>query len=294
MTGRENVYLNGAILGLHKHEIDAQFDEIVDFAEIGEFIDAPVATYSSGMRVRLGFAVATSVSPSLLLIDEVLAVGDMGFRMKCLNRLASIMDTSAIIFVSHSMPDVMRVCDQIMHLQNGVMRCLSHDCASVVSDYYSVFEGNTGSTFQEGATTVTDVMLNGRCGSEFVEIAGFGPLEIGMCITLGKILKTPMLRIVLWNQAGLPVLEVLDENHGHFSLQKTTDPQYVTVKLARLALNAGRHTVNIAISDGIDGEILYRGENVAAFGVKASLASWAGYFSPAFCDIQTKAKCYGK
>ena len=102
-SGRENIYLNGAILGISRGELDAQFDKIVEFSEIGDFIDAPVATYSSGMRVRLGFSVAIAMKPDVLLIDEVLAVGDLGFKVKCLNEINELMKNAAVIFVSHSM-----------------------------------------------------------------------------------------------------------------------------------------------------------------------------------------------
>lgn len=111
MTGRENIFLNGAILGLSKEFIRKNFDSIVDFAEIHDFLDAPVSTYSSGMRVRLGFAIATISNPDLLLLDEILAVGDAKFRIKCYERISKISDSAAIIFVSHSMEQVSRICD---------------------------------------------------------------------------------------------------------------------------------------------------------------------------------------
>jgi len=104
LTGRENIYVNGAVLGFSKKEIDARFDEIVDFAGLGEFIDAPVQTYSSGMHVRLGFAIAAQLNPDILLVDEILAVGDMAFRMKCMNRIWSLMKSGlGVILVSHNM-----------------------------------------------------------------------------------------------------------------------------------------------------------------------------------------------
>ncbi len=104
LTGRENIYVNGAVLGLSKREIDAKYDEIVDFADIGEFIDAPVQSYSSGMQVRLGFAVAVAVRPDILLLDEVLAVGDVNFQAKCFNTLASFRrQGTAFMLVSHNM-----------------------------------------------------------------------------------------------------------------------------------------------------------------------------------------------
>ena len=120
LTGRENVYVNGAVLGLKKKEIDAKFDEIVDFAEIGEFIDAPVQSYSSGMQVRLGFAVASAVEPDVLLLDEVLAVGDVSFQAKCFNVLADMRTRGVpFILVSHNMHSVARYCEKVAFMKQG-------------------------------------------------------------------------------------------------------------------------------------------------------------------------------
>ncbi len=114
LTGRENVYVNGAILGMSKREIDAKFDEIVEFAELGEFIDMSVKHYSSGMHVRLGFAIAMQMRPDVLIIDEILAVGDAGFRHKCYRQISKIMKETAVIMVSHNM-------DHIGHLASNVL-----------------------------------------------------------------------------------------------------------------------------------------------------------------------------
>ena len=120
MTGRENIYINGTILGMQNNDIDEIIDEIIDFAEVGEFIDAPVSTYSSGMRVRLGFAVAVQVRPEILLIDEVLAVGDISFQNKCIRHLRNLLnDNRSIIFVSHSMANVRRICSRAILMNHG-------------------------------------------------------------------------------------------------------------------------------------------------------------------------------
>jgi lipopolysaccharide transport system ATP-binding protein len=121
LTGRENIYVNGSILGLSKAEIDAKFEEIIDFAEIGEFIDAPVQSYSSGMQVRLGFAVASVLlKPDVLLLDEVLAVGDASFQTKCINSIKKISaEGTAIIFVSHDMHQILRFCNVGLYLSKG-------------------------------------------------------------------------------------------------------------------------------------------------------------------------------
>jgi lipopolysaccharide transport system ATP-binding protein len=119
LSGRENIYINGSILGLSKKEIDSKIDEIIDFAEINDFIDSPVQSYSSGMQVRLGFAVATTLDPDVLILDEVLAVGDAGFRHKCYSRIGRLQRNAAVIFVSHSMEFVAQICNRVLHLQPG-------------------------------------------------------------------------------------------------------------------------------------------------------------------------------
>jgi len=120
LSGRENIYNNGAVLGFTRAEIDAKVEEIIDFAELREFIDMPVRNYSSGMKVRLGFAVAAQMEPDVLIIDEVLAVGDLAFRMKCYNHLMNVISKHvAIILVSHSVVDIMRLCDNVMVMESG-------------------------------------------------------------------------------------------------------------------------------------------------------------------------------
>ena len=120
LSGRENIYVSASILGMSKKEIDEKFDSIVQFAGIGDFLDMPVKNYSSGMYVRLGFSIAVNIEPEVLLIDEVLAVGDLSFRYKSLRRLAELRDkTHAVIFVSHNMEQIINLCDNVMVLDNG-------------------------------------------------------------------------------------------------------------------------------------------------------------------------------
>ncbi len=119
MTGRENIYINGSILGITREELDAHFDGIVDFSEIGDFLDAPVSTYSSGMRVRLGFAIATSIIPDVLLLDEVFAVGDVVFRQRALERIQHIVDHSAVIITSNRPQYIEMLCSRALWLDKG-------------------------------------------------------------------------------------------------------------------------------------------------------------------------------
>lgn len=136
LTGRENIFINGAVLGFSAKQIDERLDEIVEFAEIGEFINAPVRSYSSGMKVRLGFAIASHMDPDILLIDEVLAVGDQAFKNKCFRHLRSLLDAErTIVLVSHSMPQVQNVCERAILLDKG---CIIEDgpVREVVASYY--------------------------------------------------------------------------------------------------------------------------------------------------------------
>lgn len=134
LSGRENVYVEGAILGLTKRETDEKFQAIADFAGIGDFIDSPVKFYSSGMLVRLGFSVAVNIEPDVLLVDEVLAVGDMNFRRRSIERMFSFKGKSTIVFISHSMDSVSSLCDRVIWMDKGKIR-EEGDASKVIAGY---------------------------------------------------------------------------------------------------------------------------------------------------------------
>jgi lipopolysaccharide transport system ATP-binding protein len=142
LTGRENIYLNGAILGMKKAEIDKKFDEIVAFSEIEKFIDTPVKRYSTGMYVRLAFAVAAHLEPEILIVDEVLAVGDAQFQKKCLGKMGDIAQGGrTVLFVSHNMAAVQRLCSGGVFLDRGVVT-YSGDAEQVISKYLANTSGS--------------------------------------------------------------------------------------------------------------------------------------------------------
>jgi ABC-type polysaccharide/polyol phosphate transport system ATPase subunit len=135
LTGRENVYLNGAILGFRRAEIDQRFDRIVEFAGVGEFIDMPLRTYSSGMVVRLGFAVATDIQPDILIVDELLAVGDADFQKKSEQRMRELSEKSeAVIMVSHDLGLIRDMCHRVAWLDHGRLRAVG-PAGDVVDQY---------------------------------------------------------------------------------------------------------------------------------------------------------------
>ena len=178
LTGRENIYLNGAILGMTKAEIKKKFDEIVAFAEIEKFLDTPVKRYSSGMYVRLAFAVAAHLEPEILIVDEVLAVGDTQFQKKCLGKMENVAaEGRTVLFVSHNMGAVTQLCDTGILLKNGLIDTKG-DIKEVINSYTS--ENKTGCSIDLTA-------LNHRGPQEFALLTHLSIFDENMkpCNTFG-------------------------------------------------------------------------------------------------------------
>lgn len=160
LTGRENIYNNGAVLGLSQKEIDSKLDEIIAFSELEEFIDTPVQYYSSGMKVRLGFSVAAFTEPDVLILDEVLAVGDAGFRAKSFNKMKEIMSNAAVIFVSHSMAQVARICSDVIFMRHGVCHYKGKNIHKGIELYYEEFDGEKSKVENTSGATMDNFKIN--------------------------------------------------------------------------------------------------------------------------------------
>jgi lipopolysaccharide transport system ATP-binding protein len=201
LTGRENVYLNGSILGMRRREIDAKFDQIVSFSEIERFIDTPVKRYSSGMAVRLAFAVAAHLEPEILMIDEVLAVGDLGFQRKCMNKMQGIVNRGkTILFVSHQMNAIRRLCTNCVLLEEGRVR-MAGPTADVVSAYEAASLFEDDSTSSAAATQSRFLgwqLLDG--GNEGPHVLSTeGPFTMKFTVRLHKPLVHGHHGIALWS-----------------------------------------------------------------------------------------------
>ena len=137
LTGRENVYLNGAILGYSQRFLDEKYDEIVDFSELGEFIGMPIRNYSSGMMMRLAFSIATVVNPEILIVDEILAVGDEAFQRKSRKRMLELMSGgTTVLFVSHDLEQIRQMCDRVLWLDHGQVKMIGE--TKEVCDAYQI------------------------------------------------------------------------------------------------------------------------------------------------------------
>lgn len=141
LSGRENIYIGGSVFGFSRAEMDKKLDEIIDFSEIEEFIDMPVRNYSSGMKVRLGFSVAVHLDPDILYLDEVLAVGDAGFKLKSYNKMNDLLRRAAVVFVSHSMPIISRTTNRVILLKDGGVAYQGDDVAYAIEQYMGLFGG---------------------------------------------------------------------------------------------------------------------------------------------------------
>ena len=137
LTGRENIYLNGSILGYSSHFLDEKYDEIVSFSELGEFVEMPIRNYSSGMMMRLAFSIATVVNPEILIVDEILAVGDEAFQRKSRQRMLELMGGgTTVLFVSHSLDQIREMCDRVLWLDHGQIKMLGE--TKEVCDAYQI------------------------------------------------------------------------------------------------------------------------------------------------------------
>lgn len=205
LTGRENIYLNGAILGMKKREIDRNFDEIVSFAEVEKFIDTPVKHYSSGMYVRLAFAVAAHLEPEILLVDEVLAVGDAAFQRKCLGKIGEVAHTGrTVLFVSHNMGAVRSLCNRGVVLDGGVIT-EAGSLGACMESYYRL----TGALASAGSQ-------NG--GPPIPHRSGFGGIELvgtsGNTVRQGTAFEVRTWLRIDQNISGLSLVCILDDMHG--------------------------------------------------------------------------------
>ena len=282
LTGRENIYINGSVLGLSKKEIDGKIDEIIEFAEIGKFIDSPVQNYSSGMSVRLGFAIASSLSPDVLILDEVLAVGDIGFVIKCLNRVRQLTANAAVIFVSHQMQFVSSFCSRVLFMDHGQVAVDADDPKDAIDRYYSLV-GEDKSVAGLGTVVIDAVTIRGfdeagmpsgdslaQGSSATVEIE-FRVREEGeaalLSVSIDDIGYAQVITCPLIDEDGQP-MEFGKGGHK------------VKVDLGKVELNSGKYSVLVSAAGAVTRHSLVRSQGNAPFRVTAKNNSWSKIVRP--------------
>src|SRR5713226_9015224 len=278
LTGRENTYLSGAILGMSKREINRKFDEIVAFAEVEQFIDTPLKHYSSGMQMRLAFAVAAHLEPEILLVDEVLAVGDLAFQKKCLGKMGEVARGGrTIIFVSHQMNQIRRLCDRVLWIDAGQLRCqgltseITAQYEAASSGRLSLQEGRNNSAVK--AYHENWEILESPGGSPNI-FDSFGPIAVGFTVNVMQPLRNVQHGLFLYT-ADRQLIWGTEIN----GLQLAAGRQVFVHRLPTLPLRPGFYTwrVNLYDDDGLidDWECLPE-LVVATKPVTHSKDEWAG------------------
>ena len=278
LTGRENIYVNGAVLGLTRKEIDNKFDEIVDFAEIHPFVDTPVQNYSAGMQVRLGFAVATAIRPDVLLLDEVLAVGDVAFRAKCYDRLAEIRDQAAFVLVSHDTDQIARVCSRVLVLDVGRQRYLG-DVGEGIRVYQELSRHHISTVPHEqvGEGVTASILLLED------SVASGGMLHFEISIELPQPVAAADVRVVLWGEDGSPASDSYTRTQGS-SLRLAQGANVIICAVGPLGLKRGRYAISIAVLNGANNQHFYWGDRVRIIEVDGPPAGAVAY-TPALTSL---------
>ena len=271
LTGRENVYLNAAILGIPREDIRRRMDSIIEFANLKEFIDMPVKHYSSGMYVRLGFAVAVEVNPDVLLIDEVLAVGDIAFQLRCLDRIKDFQRRGkTMLFVSHALQNVEEFCHEAFLIHHGQLVARG-DPAEVILAYVRSYMGEGGGLFtQEYGTRdveFTDVKLLNKGGEEAGVFTCGQPLVVDIGYNAKKRVEKPVFGFSLKTGNGFFVFGS-NTQIGNVALPEIYGPGRIRLRIDPLPLMQGNYFLSLSVHSWDHATQFHRREDWYPFAIK--------------------------
>lgn len=275
LTGRENVFLYGAIMGLSRSQMLDRFDAIVEFAELADFIDQPVKHYSSGMYVRLGFAVAVEVDPDILLVDEVLAVGDEAFQRKCIARMERFRrDGKTMLIISHDVPTIQKISDRILFLDHGKVAGLG-DPREVAEGYRSVSRGRLAKSMERewgtGDITIGNVvMLNSR--GEETDSFSFGEaISLKMEYTATREIENPVFGFAFTDVKGITVFGNNTQIEG-LDIRSTQKSGMIQAVISNLVLAGGTYLLSVSVHSHDHRINYHRLDNKFPFTVKSEKA----------------------
>jgi lipopolysaccharide transport system ATP-binding protein len=277
LTGTQNIYLNGAILGMRKAEIRRQFDEIAAFAEIDAFLDTPVKHYSTGMYMRLAFAVAAHLNPEILLVDEVLAVGDAAFQKKCLGKMDEVAkEGRTVLFVSHSMPAVQSLCSRCLFLEAGQVKVFGSLDEGIRRYHQNIEEGQQ---IPHGEITLTNLRLNGQVSPHIVSGS---PMTFDFDLGIHTEISGYRLFLILEHTLGGTMLHSV-VNERDFRQIREQGWYQVSVTVPPLWLNEGVYTAHLKLMPngvGLKGRYLSERTVVTVAAHSYDPESIPGYLSP--------------
>jgi len=287
LTGRENIYVNAAILGMSKQEVDKKFDDIVEFAEIGDFIDSPVKFYSSGMFVRLGFSVAVHCEPDILLVDEVLAVGDLAFALKCHRKISEFRQKSrgTVIIVSHNMQAIRNVCKKVLWLNGGKIKEMGevhHICdlyeMNIVMNKKTGYDAMGSQLHYDPAVKIikAEFLDNDDTICTHFEVGDYFKLRIYFTCT--RTVKSPIFAVTIFNAEGL----VVSSNYSTFDGYKFTQiagSGYIDLYLKKLPFKPSKYICSVTLSEEEVANVLDWHEKCYVFSVAGSSTNY-GLINP--------------
>jgi lipopolysaccharide transport system ATP-binding protein len=278
LTGRENIYVNAAVLGMDKRHVDRKIDEIIDFADIREFINSPVQSYSSGMNVRLGFAVAAIlIEPDILFLDEVLAVGDIGFAIKCFNTVRQMANKSAVVFVSHNMQQISTFSTRVMVIDHGAILLDSLNPSEGIDRYFGLVKHEkqvfgTGDAEIISAELIVDNQLVQITEPTIPHGAEFG-LRIRLNIGRGRTGATMSINIIdaaMNNIISMPIYDI-DGKLKSFP----TGMLEAQMSMGVVELASGKYTITITVNDSVTKDALIRVQGLSPFRVISKRVYWS-------------------
>ena len=265
MTGRENVYINGAILGLSKKEIEDRFPQIIEFSGLADFIDMPLKSYSSGMKVRLGFAVAITIETDIVLLDEVLAVGDSTFRKKALQMMESFLADKTIVFVSHDIGQIKRICDRCIVLNRGklVFTGETEDAIKVYQELSNATQSSFNTRLHNNKTHLVEgILLNDK--KEETAIVNYGEnLSVNLKVNIHPRTKNPTIKLKI----KADEISTFTDTISEFVIKpKEAGVLDTTLNIRDVPLYNGKYNIDVTILNGAN-EIVEVKNDVMSFSV---------------------------
>jgi lipopolysaccharide transport system ATP-binding protein len=273
-TGRENVYLNGAILGMSKKEIDQKFDEIVDFAEMTEFIDTPVKRYSSGMQVKLAFAVATSIESEILIVDEVLAVGDLAFQRKCFDRMEDLIKRQGrtVLLVSHNIRQVERLCNRVLLFKKG--RVISDGSAKAVcTQFYEASDiqisasnsknliSANSNEWASGEVLLHDIEVLNTDGNPISKLNHMQAVRVQLTFEVKKEIRIPIFGLGIHTTDFIYL--ATQHSINQLKLDRLSVGRHVLVfDIPSFPFMPGVYSIRAGVSEGTAARTIFYGENL--------------------------------
>jgi lipopolysaccharide transport system ATP-binding protein len=270
LTGRENIYNNASILGFTKKEVEEKIESIIDFSEIRDFIDTPVQNYSSGMKVRLGFAVAAHLEPDILIIDEVLAVGDLGFVLKCFSKIDELLPNTAVIFVSHSMPMVSRICNEIILMDHGKVEYQGKEIGKGIQLYYNKFSNNNENKVYDNQTFE---LISANTDLLDTEIHRHQDFNLTFEFKINKpVDKLPVLYLEFKDKEQKPIAGIFVKEDQENIAQSTKITYKTTVKNPLFTL--GKYIMDVGLYEPSTESPYLRINNIIEFTVGGEKEQW--------------------